>query len=207
MSETYTTVGSEMGFLVLAGPLTVLLILGLVRGMKEIKTVYTPIVGIMLFGLLAIAINVPMEWYLGIMFVATGLYMVISKKLANRYARFGLAAYMAVMGVIVILVPTRFSSQLVLDNQNVSFRNNRRTESLPRTGLEIHQGRLSQILGLKPSSSWTTFSGDNLGPDINGSMIYWGPNGLIRGEDVGRHFAAWAGVKPISLDDQLRAAN
>jgi hypothetical protein len=47
--------------------------------------------------------------------------------------------------------------------------------------------------------TWTSFSGDNLGPDIAGFALYWGPHGLVRGDTLGERLANWAGVKPMQL--------
>jgi len=49
--------------------------------------------------------------------------------------------------------------------------------------------------------SWTSFSGtgskSEMGPMFAGFDIYWGPQGLIRGDDLAVHFAHWAGVVPM----------
>jgi hypothetical protein len=44
---------------------------------------------------------------------------------------------------------------------------------------------------------WSIWSGDRPGPYFSGRDYYWGPNGLIRGDSLGKRIADWAGSKPV----------
>ncbi|CAN5473099.1 hypothetical protein BH11ARM1_BH11ARM1_07580 [soil metagenome] len=206
MPETYTVVGSQMGLSMLLGLLTVALILVFRGGTKALKPVYKSFGGIMVCICLAVLFDLPMEWFLGTTFIGLGGYMAFNKRFTNRYVRFGASVYLVIVGVVSFCMWTLFPNHLTLNSQAVNFTENERVGTVARTGLAIDQSIPSSFLGSKPSSSWTSFSGDNLGPDINGSFIYWGPNGLIRRDDVARRLATWAGVEPTMRDFHLPSA-
>jgi len=148
-----------------------------------------------LWGLLVL----PMEW-LGVALMAViGVRSLVpsSQSPKSVRARLGLAAVMfaaaAVMGLMVVNV-TR--ERIILSDSSVSWEG-AFEGTVPRQGLRVHAtGGTRRWWETRAWYSWTSFSGDALGPSPMGSGLYLGPSGLIRGDGVGRRIAAWAGTEP-----------
>jgi hypothetical protein len=54
------------------------------------------------------------------------------------------------------------------------------------------------VRGGKPdgSDTWDVMHKDWPYADFQGTEVFWGPHGMIRGDQVGQRIAAWAGVQP-----------
>ena len=71
----------------------------------------------------------------------------------------------------------------------------------PRLGLVVQADAEHVSPELRPSYFWHLSTRGVVqeqihSPRIDGSAYYWGPHGLIRGDDLGKHVAAWAGTTP-----------
>lgn len=112
--------------------------------------------------------------------------------------------YALVIGAVVVCVGGFFfllwmfgSTRFTLQSDKVVSYDAGDTMVAPRDGLEVHalSSRWRWLMG--QSWSWTTFgSNHELGPHVSGSDYYWGPDGLVRGDDLGQRLAAWAGTEP-----------
>lgn len=90
------------------------------------------------------------------------------------------------------------NEKIDLSADSARYRYADKDESVPRNEMEVHAlGGESRWFDPWGTYSWTTYSGHRLGPHIDGGTYYWGPSGLIRGDDLGRKLASWAGTKPV----------
>lgn len=75
-----------------------------------------------------------------------------------------------------------------------------RNGSLPRVGLRIDATRFTDQAypRARPWYSWDIDRGD-MPPRItvSGASYYWGPHGIITGDQLGKRICNWAGVKPV----------
>lgn len=103
-----------------------------------------------------------------------------------------------ILSLFVGVMQSMHDEWMVLRSNEVEFRWIEKTETVDRQGLVVHEtGHRRRWWETRPWSSWTTYSGEKLGPGITGFSWYWGPNGLIRGDDLGNHLAQWAETKPV----------
>ena len=115
-----------------------------------------------------------------------------------RWSKFAMLAGALVVGVgAFFFFKWMFgSTRFTLDEERVVTYDPEPTVA-PRVGLEVHA--LSSRWGgfMSNSWSWTSFGADDsLGPHLGGSDYYWGPSGMVRGDDAARRLAAWAGTEP-----------
>jgi len=88
-------------------------------------------------------------------------------------------------------------TRLVLQDDRVVYTFFGETKAAPRQDLAISEVIVPREWWQTRSwSSWTTLSHSRLGPFLKGDVWYLGPHGFLRGDDVGRRLAAWAGTKP-----------
>jgi hypothetical protein len=154
---------------------------------------------------IASVIGIPMTWIIGGACLAGATYIVIWKgPLGSLKVRLGLAAtYLLLCGAFWILGKSGVTTRVVLNDSSVSSDFLGRTSSVSRQNLRFTVIRRSPWFNIRPWGSWTSFSGngktEKLGPSFAGFDVFWGPHGLIRGDDLGAHMAKWAGVVPIQM--------
>ncbi|AIE83711.1 hypothetical protein OP10G_0343 [Fimbriimonas ginsengisoli Gsoil 348] len=113
------------------------------------------------------------------------------------FGRIALALFFFAVGALFVALPAG-RNRIVLGESQVNFTYLGRTETAPRQGLIVHKTPPHKWIDVRPWSSWTSFSGGNPGPSLAGYDVFWGPHGLIRGDDLGEHLARWAGTEPVS---------
>ncbi len=92
----------------------------------------------------------------------------------------------------------RQDGDIILRDSDVTFTFLGKTQSLPRKGLrfDVSPSRRG-LFTMRDWSNWTSRSGHEMELGFAGNVVYWGPNGLIRGDDLGYRLSRWAQVKPL----------
>ncbi len=107
------------------------------------------------------------------------------------------SAIMIAAGAGIMWLGAQASDTLTLKAYQVTFTDFKGQHAVPKAGLRVHAVRGPKSWWSTNSWSWTSYSGDDLGPHLMGNMIYWCPEGLVRGDDLGVKLASWANTKPI----------
>jgi hypothetical protein len=90
-------------------------------------------------------------------------------------------------------------SRVILRDQDGSFQkpSSKRLRSLPRTGLEVDSAQsVTDGQPYRGGALWTVMYHDSPFTIIWGKDLYWGPHGMVQGDQVGQRIATWANVKP-----------
>jgi hypothetical protein len=122
-----------------------------------------------------------------------------------------------VFGIVLLGLAGLFATQTALDepqritisNDAMSYADHFGKGILPRKGLTVTETMMEHKRSdIRSWSSWT-IDPDNAGLGFAGFDIYWGPNGLIRGDALGQRIANWAGTKPQHRhsSDSVQASN
>ena len=194
MTETYTVVGSGIDWLLACMPLAI--VLGNWSRKRTLAPrqwrTYSLMMG---FFLAAAIVDVPFEWVGGSMALFCGLSLIFRISCTIRYRYVSSLAILA-LGAAMIYLGVRPENRIVMRANALDFYSSGAKETIPKSGLVIDERRTKSWTDVRSKAWWHTKSGQDYGPDINGSDLYWGPHGLIRGDDLGIRVAAWAGVKP-----------
>lgn len=204
VTETYTAVSPDatLGFLVSPLILAIALVWQKVTGRRS-KFVSRSSAGIAIWALVSTFFRAPMVLqFVGLVAIpAIGILVSPGKSPSIAFRLpFALGLIALALGQVLIYRDDR----ITLHDDSVSYRSaGDQDRSVPRAGLRLH------ALGGEPrwfdpwgTYSWTTYSKGTPGPYLSGSMCYWGPHGLVRGDDLARHLADWAGVKPVYQTSQ-----
>jgi hypothetical protein len=70
-----------------------------------------------------------------------------------------------------------------------------RVQDVPKKLLRVDATGSALWLRNRKTYTWTTFCEDKFGPTWMGDEVFVGPTGVIRGDDLGKRIAEWAGVK------------
>jgi hypothetical protein len=146
-------------------------------------------------------VGIPMEWIIAGAAIGGGIaYAGFPNRLVKLPMRVvGGTAFIG-LGFAYAWVGMKQTNTIVLKDSEVSFTDVRGVKSVPREGLQVHRIHQEQGANIHAWSSWSTYSRpqgkDELGPHIAGFDVYWGPHGLVRGDDLALHMARWAGVVP-----------
>jgi hypothetical protein len=90
-----------------------------------------------------------------------------------------------------------FPEQIVLRDESASYTSLNLTTTVPRVGLHIMVARPRFMpFVLHRKGSWAFSSEDVLGPIVDGWFVYWGPGGLIQGNEVGKRLVDWVETAP-----------
>jgi hypothetical protein len=148
-------------------------------------------------------VNLPMEWLYGGALIGGGLGVFLSKVPdLHRPFRWGFAAMCIAMGACFVFMATAIGpDRIVLTESTATYSSATTKSTVPREGLRVHALRGSRgwwkVFNIRDWYSWSSFSSNDLGPDVAGFDQYWGPHGLVRGDQLGKHLADWAGTQPI----------
>jgi len=201
MTETYTLVGHDPMWVAAIIPVpAVLLTLWMRRKYKSppLNLWKSLIVVAYFFG--CTMAGIPMEWTIAGAFFAATLIILISfrTKMPRLWMSLTLSAMFAFCGLMLLFMqPAILRERMTLSDSEVSFSHFGESSTVPRSGLRIDTtGPTHAWFETRPSSIWNSMSDRQEGPRFLGSSIFWGPHGLIRGDDLALHFARWAGVTP-----------
>jgi hypothetical protein len=208
VTETYTVIGYDANW-------TTAAVVVVVTAIQVPFTKAARRRGIVLYGLAAAALlllgvvaGLPENWaFAGCAVGLTTLAFIRNRSSMPRWGiAVGAAFTLAVAASFVFMVRYISNEQIVLGEGKVAFDQFGDRKSIARNGLTIHAtGSPRQWWQSRAFSSWTTYGpNETLGPDITGFAIYWGPHGLIRGDDLGKKLAEWAGTKPVYRQVALR---
>ena len=201
MTETYTLVGYDPSWIVALMPVPALAVL-LAKGRRTStllrqKWTYLAIVAAFLVSSL---IGLPSEWiYAGACLVmAVYLALMSRAKIPESKLRWTLACFFVGIGVVFAgMTPIGFPQTIVLTEQSATENWSLDTTTAARKGMTVTMTGLHRPwFNIRPWASWSFESGQSLSPGIAGFDLFWGPHGLIRGDDLGKHVADWAGVTP-----------
>ncbi|HWA82172.1 MAG TPA: hypothetical protein VG820_01970 [Fimbriimonadaceae bacterium] len=202
MTETYTLVGSQSTWLLGLAPLVVVPVL-LVRKRTQPDTYLGWLNWYFAWYAISFAIGMPQEWILGGSLWVIALSSILPKRgplRAKKSQRFILLACLPI-GLAIAAIPVLVGGErIVLADHNATDSLASVTRaSVARQGLVVHasydsRDRAEFLFGGR-SYTWTSYGADqSAGPDVTSQGEYWGPHGLVSGNELGRHLAAWAGA-------------
>ena len=202
MKETYTLVGTDPSWIVAFMPVPAVIILLAARWKRKERPVFTwgllaPVVWFFVCSMLGI----PMEWILAGACMGGGLGLAVLPHLkVTLRQRIVFAVVYIGLGVSFVVLGTARHEKIVLTDSQVTVAESGGAESVPRQGLRIIVIQKKPWFNIRGWGSWTSFSSAPrphlLGPNFTGFDVYWGPSGLIRGDDLALRFAHWAEVVP-----------
>lgn len=197
MRETYQLIGYETAWF--NGALCFALIGGKYLADRRKGRAASPLViGCLLTASALQVFGLPFTWLVAVGCVVGAVWLVRAPdKTMSNWGRFSLAASYAALGFFMLLIPA--TSRIILTDESATSREGKDENVAPRAGLRVHATSGStDWLYLRPSASWTSYGADGSeGPGPFGRGLYCGPRGLIMGDDLGKHIAAWAGTKPV----------
>lgn len=194
MTETYTVVGHEMDWLLACMPLAGLLGVWL-RNRAVTPRQWRWYALVFGYFISAAVLGLPFEWAVSSLALCGAISMIFGKASIERYRHVKAFAMLMVCAASIYL-GLRPEDRLVMRTNSLDFYSSGKKESTPRSGLGIDERRVKGWEDIRSKAWWHTRSGKDYGPEINGSDLYWGPQGLMRGDDVGLKLAEWAYVKP-----------
>ena len=208
MEETYTLVANQVPRTVwIFGLLAVAVIVGFrrLRGMRPPMT--WPLYGVAVFFGVGATVALPVEAM--ILSLPLGS-LVLAIRMGN--ASLPLRVANATCGLIfwgMAWITYRANSEIqfvLQDKQTSSHWGWDRPDIAGREGLVVTQKPTQSAWWLPtPWSDWQMSPGEVDNPSMGGSGIYWGPNGLIKGDDLGRYIAKWAGTTPQVREEWFTA--
>lgn len=119
------------------------------------------------------------------MFAAVGLDPMILERSLNKWLRISIGSVFIFIGLVTAFAYSLNSPDdgFILKEDAVSSRDG----VLPKKDAEVFAG----------SNVWTTSAKEGasfrIGPMVVGSDVYWGPRGVMSGEQVGSRLQEWAG--------------
>ncbi len=203
--ETYRSIGPATEWVICAAFLLIT-VASVVRDSIKAKklrvTLYNGVVALYAFLILVSPIPIPAAVTFSLMgpvFVGAHLLQTRKEATNSKRSRYALGfASVAMAFVLFFVLLAIFDETMVLADDHVKYEWLGEAQRVPREGLRVDAtGGPRGWYTLRDWWSWTSFaSNDELGPHIAGSDLYWGPHGMIRGDDLGRRLAEWAGTEP-----------
>jgi len=151
----------------------------------------------------AAVIGIPMTWIIaGACLGGAVVILTMQKPMGKLPVRIVCAcAYVVLAGAFWQLGMQVSGDAIELKSDGVIYVWLGETLQIPRHALRVNVIRQAPWFNIRPYGSWTTLYKQagllRTGPSFAGFNIYWGPHGLIRGDDLAMHFAKWAGVTPV----------
>ena len=147
--------------------------------------------------LIAAFFNLPVAWLVALLFAVNifGFSFLLSRK-----------PLFVGSAISLVVVPTILLAFAPMEDERITLRSDHaeftgwRDGKIDRVGMRITRAVRKRFLGSRPGSTWTSRAGDEPGPHVTGFGWYWGPNGLIYGEDLGHRIAEWADTTPVVYD-------
>ena len=204
MTEVYTQVGTDPSWIVAFMPLPAIIAVRVsmkARGAK-VRVPWQFIVVLVYFFVASIA-AIPMEWILCGACVGAAVGLACTRSVPIPLpARLLLPIAFAGIGYYYTTIPKVYPLTITLQDHQVEFKESHGSGVAPRAGLRIDYIQHSAELNIRPWASWSSETrGPKMvrGANFAGFTMFWGPHGLIRGDDLGKHMAEWAGVKPQDI--------
>lgn len=196
--------GIQVSWAVVAFSIALSVVICTVRSIRAKKlTVSTVDIGSVLLNIFVWAFSMPYSiWMPGLIVVSMASVFLrpknspaMSLKAKIIYASI---TVIAPIGFFLYMM-NLFEHRIVLSESTVSDTEFHRTINVPRVNLRVHATTTKQTRWIfnGRSWSWTTYSGDDVGPGIMGNEVFIGPHGLLSGDDLGRRLAKWAGTEPV----------
>lgn len=203
MIETYTSVGTDSSWVVVFMSVAPVFI-SCARYKRGQRFPIWPSILPVVYTLVCSLIGIPVEWIIAGGCVGVGVSCAFSKhEKATPALKIVLALSFVGAGFGWVWLGKATNFKVMLSDSKVTFTEFSRPGSVARSGLRISVIQHDGGLHIHPWGSWSSFSDrdqrSQLGPGFSGFEIYWGPHGLIRGDDLAVHFAHWAGVVPTVM--------
>lgn len=201
MGETYISMGIEVGWVMPVFFTLVTLALRAWQSRKAKKLVFSwfDVCLIALSGL-ALLTMVPFSVFFSasLAFICLGGFSCNQAMTrSGRKGRLVLCSASVVVPALMFLsMHSMFERRVELSANEVSAEEFDLVVTVPRKGLRVHAARSDSWLDNRETWSWTTYSGDELGPSLMGSEVFIGPDGIISGDKLGRRLAEWADTEP-----------
>ena len=153
----------------------------------------------MVFGSLA---ALPLSWMMIPMPLCFGIAMLFPAK--------GISTLQRLVMAPIFFALTWWFATMDIHHQKITLRSDRADvsetwrqspQTLPRNGLEVRV--LHDVKTDEPGRyGWLVDLADHsrigpMGIDFSSKDIFWGPQGMVKGNQLGNHIADWAGVKPV----------
>ena len=134
--------------------------------------------------------------------LSVGVGLVVDRKRMGTLKR--IEAWFAALVLPVLAIGTWF----ILTNpyrQDVTIQDELLTQTgtfrgtvyAKRSDIRLHASKIAtQSLMHSPGWSWTVFTNDDVGPEIRDNEVYFHNMQFVRGEELGKRIAKWAGVEP-----------
>jgi hypothetical protein len=204
MQETYVALGYEVAWApLMVYPVIVAIQVVYRKVKKRDKVLHRSEIFMSVWVILCTVLSLPLGWGFGGLCLGTAVGVLFSRSTEQpRWpVRIAVAClYLAMAWVFVVWMT--FGERIVLTDNEVVWANRGKSYWVPRKGLQVHAtGGVREWWESRSSYSWSTFATeprpeDSIGLHILGSQVFWGPNGYVRGDDVGKRIAAWAGTAP-----------
>lgn len=217
MNETYRVIGHTVNWSALLGFALVLpfIVLFNWRAGKAQALLLAKVLGCMATYFIAmIVLRIPFSIAMGLGLFGIGIGTILWSK-APKIQRSYFACAMCTMSLIFT------ASMIQLDDTRITLRDESidshfldRNRSMPRSELRIVAIRRQDVLDLGPRNLWFLESiklrndappltddefEDRFTPPVSGSTVYWGPHGIIHGDDLGRRIAEYSGQEARML--------
>jgi hypothetical protein len=201
VGETYTLVGMDLSWTTVAAYAVVSALMLLIPKVRRNRNLIKLDLSCLVWLVLCLIVNLPISWaFAGLMIIMMSWSLVVSRAKTPRWSMvLGAMAAVGVAGGFIWTMQSIGYERIVLEDTRVSFDQFGRSEEIQRDGLTVHATSGARgWWNTREWQSWTSFgTHDRLGPDIAGFNLYWGPHGLIRGDDLGKRLAEWAHTKPV----------
>ncbi|MCH7904404.1 MAG: hypothetical protein IH944_07530 [Armatimonadetes bacterium] len=207
MDETYTSLGLEASW-TFGAAIALGSIVGVIWQSVRAKklTIQPAIIGAFSIGLVLALWQTPIPMLWAIPGLSTiGAIAVFFMKHKNMKNRVGMGVTgIAVSVALFFIMQSMFTGVVVLGDENVTWDSwVDDSGHVPREGLRVHAtGSPKRWYGNRQWWSWTIYSdsattpSERLGPHLIGFELYWGPDGMVTGDELGVRLAEWAGVEP-----------
>jgi hypothetical protein len=199
MIETYTAVGFEAPWVLPVAALPA--VLGNARRRRKTTGKWSVPPGeILTIAYFAIAVfaGMPVMWIMAFAAAAGGIYIAgFERRIVSVPIRWILGAVLVAFAWPLLAIGQKGPGKKIeLGQDRVAFDYLGMSDSIRRSNLRIDVIHNGPEVMARPWGSWTLRGDGSLGLHIVGFWVYWGPNGLIRGDDLAAHIATWAGIKP-----------
>jgi len=122
------------------------------------------------------------------------------------WVRGGVALVTAVGAVLITVMQTNeLRTAITFGPAGVSCSRFFGSSKAARAGLEVDVSTPEKSLfDIRPWRSWSSHNGMSDGPFFASNDVFWGPHGLVRGDELGKRLCTWAGVQPTNRTIALR---
>jgi hypothetical protein len=228
---TYTLVGDDPGWIVAFMPLPAVVVFCFMRWKTGLRPVARPwYLAPVLWFLVCSLLAVPMEWIIGgacVLFAAftatwkrktllarPGVSNLELKNIPNHYralrpiARIVFPVVFLTLGAFIgLMMPLTFREKVTISPTTVNFISSYKNTTVPLKGLTVHVSKdEKRWWNIRSWHSWDTYEGRVWGPNFAGFDMFWGPDGLIRGDELGKRLAKLAETSPGSESTSLQVS-